>query len=223
MRKVTSGICIIIEQAKWGRSKQTLTSSWTWICCHLLPVNVPATVSCLLWCWQAIHITMLPTSRCGWRHSGYHCTHSSDSESNQSCPASYWQWLWRVLENLIDDKEFTAFTNTGDAKHDAKNRAVIDELVNENFEKQKTFFGRKTKKDNEDKHIRLPYEFVKTYKDALEEGIQYTGDSWVQLAGDCQELQINYSKMEEFFQPVISGILECISQALTEVEGKVGL
>ena len=85
--------------------------------------------------------------------------------------------MWRVYENLVDDKEFTAFTNTGDAKHDAKNRAVIDELVNENFEKQKTFFGRKTKKDNEDKHIRLPYEFVKTYKDALEEGIQYTGDS----------------------------------------------
>ena len=137
MRKVTSGICIIIEQAKWGRSRQTLTSSWTWICCHLLPVNVPATVSCLLWCWQAIHITMLPTSRCGWRHSGYHCTHSSDSESNQSCPASYWQWLWRVLENLVDDKEFTAFTNTGDAKHDAKNRAVIDELVNENLRSRK--------------------------------------------------------------------------------------
>ena len=87
--------------------------------------------------------------------------------------------MWRVLENLVDDKEFTAFTNTGDAKHDTKNRAVIDELVNENFEKQKTFFGCKTKKGNEDKHfsIRLPYEFVRTYMDALEEGIQYTGDS----------------------------------------------
>ena len=53
-------------------------------------------------------------------------------------------------------------------------------------------------KDKEDKHfsIRLPYEFVRTYMDALEEGIQYTGDYRVQLAGECQELQINYSKME---------------------------
>ena len=127
------------------------------------------------------------------------------------------------LGNLVDDKEFTAFINTGDAESDAKNTALIGELVNETFEKQKTFFGSKMKKGNEDKQlsIRLPYEFIETYKAALEEGIQHTGDSRVQLAARGQELRIKYSKMEEFFQPVISGILECISQALNEVEGKV--
>ena len=45
--------------------------------------------------------------------------------------------------------------------------------------------------------------------------------SRVRLAAGGQELRITYSKMEEFFEPVISGILECISEALIEVEGKV--
>ena len=106
------------------------------------------------------------------------------------------------LENLVDDEEFTAFTNTGDAEDDAKNRALIGELVNEKFEKQKTYFGSRMKKGNEDKQfsIRLPYEFIETYKDALEEGIQDAGDSRVRLAAGGQELRITYSKMEEFFQ-----------------------
>ena len=127
------------------------------------------------------------------------------------------------LENLVGDEEFTAFTDTGDAEDDAKNRALIGELVNETFEKQKTYFGNRVKKGNEDKQfsIRLPYEFVETYKDALEEGIQDAGDSRVRLVAHGQELRITYSKMDEFFQPVISGIIECISEALIEVEEKV--
>jgi len=125
------------------------------------------------------------------------------------------------LENLVDDEGFTAFTSTGDAENDAKNRALIGELVNDKFEKQKTFFGSKVRKDSEDKQfsIRLPYEFLEIYKTALEEGIRRSGDSGVQLV--TQELRVKYTKMEEFFQPVVSGILECISQVLTELGGKV--
>jgi len=125
------------------------------------------------------------------------------------------------LENLVHDEGFTTFTSTGDSENDAKNRALIGKLVNEKFEKQKTFFGSKMKKDNEDKQcsIRLPYEFIETYKTALQKGIECSGDSRVRLVG--QDLRIKYTKMEEFFQPVVSGILECISQALTELQGKV--
>ena len=100
----------------------------------------------------------------------------------------------KFLETLVDDKEFTTFTKTGDAESDAKNRSLISELVNELFEKQKTFFGSKMKKGSEDKQvsIRLPYEFIETYKHDLEEGIQHSSDPRVRLVG--QELRIKYSK-----------------------------
>ena len=117
------------------------------------------------------------------------------------------------LQALVRDNGFSGFVSTPDEEINAKNRACINELVNENFEKQKKVFGEKDNISSGSKlSIKLPYEFLEVYSSDLRQSIAENGESQVQLVG--QHLRISYEKMSELFQPVKEGILKCIHDTL---------
>ena len=120
------------------------------------------------------------------------------------------------LQALVRDNGFSRFVSTDDEEVNAKNRACINELVNENFEKQKRVFGEKDDISSGGKlSIKLPYEFLEVYASDLRQSIAENGESQVQLVG--QHLRISYEKMSEFFQPVKKGIIKCIHDTLKDV------
>ena len=124
------------------------------------------------------------------------------------------------LQNLVKDEGFKSFLCTDDESVNAKNQAHLNELLNENFEKQKVLFG--DKEDSAESgqlSIELPYEFLEAYHSDLQEGIKNIGGPQAKLVG--QDLRISYELMAKFFEPIRDGILECIAQTLEDVEEKV--
>ena len=104
----------------------------------------------------------------------------------------------------------------------AKHLAYLNELINTTFEDQKIIFGRKGgvgARVNSKLTIHLPFTFLEVYKDEIDKGIRQMEDS--RLKRIDQELRIEYSKMADFFQPVVKGMLECMSQTLRDVEANI--
>ena len=126
------------------------------------------------------------------------------------------------LETLVNDERFSRYLQTDDPATNAKNSADFSELVNRTFEVQKIIFGNKggigARPDSKLK-IHLPYDFLEVYKDDLDNGIKQKEDTRVKLVGP--DLQIEYSIMASFFQPVVKGMLECISRTLKDVKAKI--
>ena len=124
------------------------------------------------------------------------------------------------LATLLQDKGFELFFTTSDECANAKNRAFINKLINENFEKQKVLFGDKEQSAETGMlSVELPYEFLETYHLKLQEGLRAMGGSVAKLVG--QDLRISYDLMAKFFEPVRDGIIQCIEQTLEEVEEKI--
>ena len=121
----------------------------------------------------------------------------------------------KFLETLVGDKDFSKYIGTSDKSTNASNAAYLNELVNNIFEKQKKLFAKKEERGSKIS-IRLHYSFMEVYKARLIRGIQDLKDSRIKLSG--VDLRIEYSKMEEFFKPVASGILQCIAEAVKDVE-----
>ena len=74
-------------------------------------------------------------------------------------------------------------------------------------------------KPNSKLTVRFPFTFLEFYKNDVDEGIKRMKDARLTLVG--QDLRIEYSMMDYFFQPVVKGMLECISQTLNDVKAKV--
>ena len=128
----------------------------------------------------------------------------------------------KLLESLVDDKGFSKYLQSRDPVTNAKHSADLNELVNKTFEEQKVIFGRKGgvgSNPNSRLTIRLPFSFFDMYKDDINNGIKRMKDT--RLGLDDQDLRIEYSMMADLFQPVVEGMLECISQTLREMEAKV--
>ena len=119
------------------------------------------------------------------------------------------------LGELVGDKTFSEFIDTGDETVNATHRAKLNELINDTFERQKRIFGEKGGKGSK-VSIHLPHEFMEHYRSKLVEGISKLKDTQVQLSGI--DIQIAYPKMEEFFQPVVEGLLQCMSEALLSLD-----
>ena len=117
----------------------------------------------------------------------------------------------KFLETLVGDKDFSKYIAASDESANASNTAYLNELGNTIFEKQKRLFAKKEEPGSK-VSVRLHISFMEVYKARLEKGIQGLKDSRVELSG--VDLRIEYSKMEEFFKPVVSGILQCIAEAM---------
>jgi len=118
------------------------------------------------------------------------------------------------LEELVDDKGFTRYIDTGDETLNTAHKAGLNLLVNEKFEQQKTMFGSKGGEGNK-LSIRLPFSFMEVYRSQLKTGIQKLNDSRIQLSGF--DLRITYPKMREFFQPVVMSVLHYIAETLLKL------
>ena len=126
------------------------------------------------------------------------------------------------LGRLVNDKKFTRYVQTNDPLTNARHSAILNELVNMTFEQQKVIFGSKGgvgSRPGSQLAIRLPYTFLDVYRSDIDTSIQRMEDTRLRRVG--QDLRIEYSKMADFFQPVVEGMLECMSQTLRDVEAKV--
>ena len=124
----------------------------------------------------------------------------------------------KFLENLVDDKDFSEFVNTSNEINNAANQAYLSELVNETFEKQKRIFGKKEEKTGKFS-IQLPFSFMQVYKAKLQTSIQQLNDPRIQLSETT--LRLAYTKVEEFFRPIVDGLVRCISETLESVDAKI--
>ena len=126
------------------------------------------------------------------------------------------------LESLVHDKGFSKYLQSKNPATNAKHSADLNELVNRIFEYQKVIFGRRGGvglRPDSKLTIRLPFSFIDMYKDDINNGIKRIKGSRLKLVD--QDLRIGYSLMADFFQPVVEGMLECMSQTLREIEAKI--
>ena len=122
------------------------------------------------------------------------------------------------LEGLVNDKGFSKYLKTNDPVTNAKHSADLNELVNRTFEEQKVIFGSKGGVGSK-AGVRLPFSFLEVYKQDIDDYIRQMDNTQLKRAG--QDLRIEYSMMAEFFQPVVEGMLECMSQTLRDMEANV--
>ena len=126
----------------------------------------------------------------------------------------------KFLEELVNDKGFSRYLETGDRVTDAKHSAELNELVNKTFEDQKVMFGKRSEvasKPGSKVPLRLPLTgtFFDFYKGDIDTGIKRMKD--LRLKMNRQDLRIAYSKMADFFQPVVKEILDCILKCMVEM------
>ena len=115
-----------------------------------------------------------------------------------------------LLQRMVGDDGYEKFYNS--PGNEAFNKAVITNLVNQDFEESKIHFGEETTDDDEMAFIRLDRTLAKFYDrqlmtsaSASRYGVEYEEDTII----------IPYFKMKELFQPAVSGILSCMNSALS--------
>ena len=116
-----------------------------------------------------------------------------------------------LVQNIINDENFESFYTS--PNNEPAHKAIITNLVFQDFEQPKKDFGEIKDEDDDDDFddvcITLDHKFVKFYQ-------LQTVKKKVQPGVELNEgtLCIKNSKMEEFFQPAASGILNCMNSAL---------
>ena len=118
---------------------------------------------------------------------------------------------------------FHRFLDSSDPTIAASRRAVVNHLINKEFEEAKAVFGSTAhgrppydQDDDKEVSIKIPYEMGAFYgSEEIEQGIEKLNDDRVQLDDDI--IYIKYSKMREIFKPAVDGILICVSSVLEKV------
>ena len=126
----------------------------------------------------------------------------------------------KFLEKLVDDRGFHRLLDTDNEVEKAKNMAYLKEIELDIFEKQKNIFADKGGKGNK-VSIRLPYNFMAVYQGKLQETLSTLNDSEIEFSGS--NLKLTYTKMREFFKPVVDGLLQCISKSVEMVPADVNI
>ena len=119
----------------------------------------------------------------------------------------------KFLVDLVKDTEFDRFVSTESQVVNSRNQFILDVLLKEKFEMQKKVFGEDNK--NYKGGIELPSAFFKTYEHDLIQSILDDDDSAVELVD--QDLRISCKVMSSFFEDIVKGIIERISETLEEV------
>ena len=133
------------------------------------------------------------------------------------------------LQKIVQDPGFSKFL--AKANHEKANQTIMTKIIYHDFEEIKISFGdeamwtsmeaecKSRDQTSKPSHLKLEHKFVRFYtEEAIREGIKKLGDSRVKLREDDDILEMLYSKMEEFFQPVLEGIHTCITTALQQLE-----
>lgn len=123
----------------------------------------------------------------------------------------------KFLESLTEDG-FTRYVDTECEVTNATSQADLNTTVTEVFESQKIIFGNKLLREDGKVAIQLCSSFINEYKDDLVKKIaeMETEEVSIRSSGD---IRIGYSKMKTFFQPVVDGIIMCLSRVLDKVPG----
>ena len=124
----------------------------------------------------------------------------------------------KFLGELVGDRRFSQYIDTGDETLNATHRARLNELINITFERQKIIFGEKGGVGSK-VSIRLPDTFMAHYQSKLVEEIRKMDDPQIEVSSG--DLRIAYSKMKELFQPVVEGLLQCMSEALLSLDEEI--
>ena len=134
----------------------------------------------------------------------------------------------KLLHKIVNDDSFCRYLTNGDPGIVATRKAIINSLLNKDFDTAKVTFGSKAcglgvnpqqDEDNE-MYIQLPNEFVSFYGiKAIENGVKALKDKRVEL--DENVLYIKPSLACELFKPAIDGILDCSAKVLDRLKGDI--
>ena len=141
--------------------------------------------------------------------------------------------LQKIVKDTSDDPNngFCRFLATEDPGTLATRRAVINTILNKDFEMQKVTFGSKAcgldplprdfeNMDDEEIAIDLPYEFVGFYGlQEIQDSIAALQDPRIEL--DDSTLYLKFSLVRELFQPAVDGILSCTTSVLDKLKGDI--
>ena len=128
------------------------------------------------------------------------------------------------LQKLINDRNYVRYLHVNDQEARVANRFDLDEMLNVSFEQQKQLFGRTKQKDRRESVVKLQDTFLDEYRDTLTDSLDAIAKS-LRSAGREHEivklkrsdLRIPPAKMEQFLQPAIDGITECISDLMARL------
>ena len=117
----------------------------------------------------------------------------------------------KLLQEMVGDPDFEKFLASGDC---TKNQATLNNIVYNEFEKQKVLFGQEKM---EEIAIELPKTFATFYEKTLIQGVEkMNGIDYDPDENDT--LRINKSVTEsKLFGPVIQGIIDCTLAAIEKI------
>ena len=124
------------------------------------------------------------------------------------------------LQNLVGDPNFAKFRSGGSwfsNEPSAEYQAAVSDIIYYRFEKLKVQFGEEVSYPLSREgimYLLLEHKFAKF--GGFRRRIERCNGRGIQLDEDT--LQIQYSKMAEFFQPVLQSIEKCVLRALDTVE-----
>ena len=130
------------------------------------------------------------------------------------------QQFYQFLEQIVNDDKFSSFCSRR-----MTNQAILTTIIFHDFEKEKQHFGMDAsaldQQCDEVLRLELRHKFVDFYlQRKIVDGIK---DSRVSFDKEMNILEIEYSKVREFFEPVVNRAIGCITNALMrkEVNGKI--
>ena len=125
----------------------------------------------------------------------------------------------KFLEALVDDIGFTRFLDTPDRCTNVRNRCEFNNLVNVIFEEQKQLFGSQPEDKRREIVVRLPNSILDIYGNDIASNVKKIGPGKVNLVR--QNLRISVNQMEEFFRPVVEGLVSIVQSTLHALDGSV--
>ena len=123
----------------------------------------------------------------------------------------------KFLQDFVDDPEFSLYIENSSTEKQTRHKVDLNKLLYTTFEAQKRRFG--SGEVCKSYIVKFPRSFVQLYEDSLvRKGISLNskGDVSVKVEDDGEVMRITDSKMKEFFQPAIDGIMDLIESYLRE-------
>ena len=123
----------------------------------------------------------------------------------------------KFLQDFVDDPDFSRYIENSSPEIQTRHKVDLNKVLYTTFETQKRRFG--SGEVCKSYIVKFPRSFVKLYEDSLvSKGISLNskGDMSVKVEDDGEVMRITESKMKEFFQPALDGIMNLIESYLWE-------
>ena len=145
------------------------------------------------------------------KHSEDHIEVIIPPTGNDSGGKEINQQFYHYLEQVVNDDNFSSF------RRKKKTNQAILTAIKLDIEKEKRQFGM----ESDDLRLVLHHKFVDFYSPKkIAKGIK---DSRVSFTKEINTLEIKCSKVREFFEPVVSRAIRCITDALMnkDIKGRI--